>query len=242
MKKINLFCITYAGGSASVYVKWKDFLNPMINLRPVELAGRGSRFKHPFYHSISDAVEDIFRMIEPDCQQQDYALYGHSMGCVIVYELVYKILKLKCQPPLHVFFSGRYPPFMEKKEKKLHNLPDDEFISELKKFNGITQEVIENKELLEIILTICRNDYRILENYKSVSREKLNIDLSIMHGKYDESINISDLDEWQKATQKSCRIFQFSGGHFFIRDCMSEVVNIVNQNLLPYLSKSLDLK
>ena len=43
MEKINLFCLPYAGSSASVFFKWKKYLDEDIMLYPIELAGRGKR-------------------------------------------------------------------------------------------------------------------------------------------------------------------------------------------------------
>ncbi|WP_435261622.1 thioesterase domain-containing protein [Tenacibaculum sp. nBUS_03] len=43
-KKIKLFCLPYAGGSAkSIYSKWKESLDSAIELHPVELAGRRTK-------------------------------------------------------------------------------------------------------------------------------------------------------------------------------------------------------
>jgi len=36
-----LFCLPYAGGSESIYYKWKRHLRPSIELEPIELKGRG---------------------------------------------------------------------------------------------------------------------------------------------------------------------------------------------------------
>ena len=45
MKKKNLFCIPYAGGSSIIYNSWHKFLDINFELFPVELAGRGKRYK-----------------------------------------------------------------------------------------------------------------------------------------------------------------------------------------------------
>lgn len=43
MKKVKLFCIPYAGGSASIYLRWKKYFKEQVEIYPIELAGRGKR-------------------------------------------------------------------------------------------------------------------------------------------------------------------------------------------------------
>ncbi|MCS4470409.1 thioesterase domain-containing protein [Clostridium botulinum] len=43
-----LFCLPYAGGSEAIYHKWKKYLNPSIELSPIELKGRGKRYNEIF--------------------------------------------------------------------------------------------------------------------------------------------------------------------------------------------------
>lgn len=45
---MTLFCLPYAGGSGTVYYRWSNYIAPSINLYPIELKGRGKRFKETF--------------------------------------------------------------------------------------------------------------------------------------------------------------------------------------------------
>lgn len=140
MKKIKLFCFPYAGGASYSFVKWKRYLHDSIELCTVELAGRGSRLGSPFYQTIGEAVEDIFTSLKNEVKDNSYTLFGHSMGAVVIFELLNKINEADFQKPLHVFFSGRNPP--HKKEKRiLHNLDDNLFKQELLKLGGTPLEI-----------------------------------------------------------------------------------------------------
>ena len=104
MSKIKLFCFPYAGGSAAVYNRWKEYLNPEIELRPVELSGRGERMDEPLYTNMEDLIEDVFQLLEGEFEESEYALLGHSMGAMIIYELSRKIIDNNLKLPLHIFF------------------------------------------------------------------------------------------------------------------------------------------
>ncbi|MEY8742625.1 thioesterase II family protein [Bacillales bacterium AN1005] len=90
MKKINLFCIPFAGGSAVVYSKWKKNTDSFIQIHEVELPGRGRRMNEPLIDNMEAMVEDIFYSIKNNLTEP-YALFGHSMGGLLTYELCHKI-------------------------------------------------------------------------------------------------------------------------------------------------------
>ena len=60
---MKLFCIPYAGGSASVYSGWNPILRENIQLVPVELSGKGVRAAEPLYENWEDALEDVYSSI-----------------------------------------------------------------------------------------------------------------------------------------------------------------------------------
>ena len=47
-----------------IYKKWEHHLDGNIELRPIELAGRGSRIQDPLYKDFNDMVEDVFHQIK----------------------------------------------------------------------------------------------------------------------------------------------------------------------------------
>lgn len=235
MKRIRLFCLPYAGGSAMLYTRWKKFLHDSIELYPVELAGRGSRSKEPFYNSVNDAVDDIYNSIEETLDDTEFAFFGHSMGCVLVYELMYRIKELKNRIPIHAFFSGRYPPHIKRLDKIFHKMPKEEFIDEIYKIGGMQKEFFEHKELLDIFVPIIKADYKIIEEYNHVPKlEKFNIDITVFNGAQDKDVTPDDLKEWHSITNKACDVIEFEGGHFFILSKHEEIVEVVNRKTLYF--------
>ncbi|MCX7922799.1 MAG: thioesterase domain-containing protein [Clostridia bacterium] len=233
MSKIKLFCLPYAGGSAMVYSKWKRFLHNSIELCPIELAGRGKRFNEPFYESFGSAVEDVYNLVKSQIDDSKYAIFGHSMGSWLAYELILKLKESNYPEPVHAFFSGRYPPHIKHREEKIHMLPDDEFMSKILKYGGTPKELAENKELLAIFIPILRADYRILEtNDERPEICQLGYGISVLNGIEDAEVTQNDLDEWEKYAGESFNLYEFDGGHFFINDHTQKIVDIINRTLL----------
>jgi surfactin synthase thioesterase subunit len=227
---LRLFCLPYAGGSAAIYLKWKKYLDHSIELYPVELAGRGKRYQHPLYDSIQEAVDDVYEQIRKFIDQKPYAVFGHSMGSVIAYELYHKINRLHHHTPVHMFFSGRKAPHTPHDDKIHYTLPDAEFKTEILGLGGTPPEVFEHKELLDIFLPILRADYKVVETYQYVAPKSLiDCPISVLHGMKDGDIN--GVNEWDRHTQKDCKFYFFDGGHFFIHDETEKVAAILNDTL-----------
>lgn len=232
MKRIKLFCIPYAGGCGSLYYKWEKCLSPYIQLEPIELKARGKRFNERFYETLEEAVEDIFQNIKDKILNNEYAIYGHSMGCLLAYELYYKIDNMNIRKPTHMFFSGYKAPSIKRKERDMHLLPDDEFIKKVIDLGGTPEKVANNKELLNLVIPILRSDFRILDNYSyKDGRDKIQCDISVFNGKQDNII-LEEILKWKEHGDKGFKVYNFDGNHFFINNNVKNITSIINATLI----------
>lgn len=238
MNKLRLFCLPYAGGSATIYNRWKNKVINNIIIMPVELQGRGKRFLEPLYSSVEQAATDIFNYIINEVDEEEYAIFGHSMGCLLSYEVARKIKESGFKEPIHIFFSGKEPPHIKERGKTLHTLPDEEFISEIYKKGGMPKEIFENKEILKIFTPILKADFKIIETYAfKPDINKLNYNISVLNGSKDDEISHERIMEWKLYTNKECNIYEFDGGHFFIMDKEDEVLKLIGSTLQSELLK-----
>src|SRR5687767_2786944 len=86
--KVRLFCFPYAGGGASIYRGWENYLPPGVEVWPVQPPGRGSRFKEPAIPSMDDLVAAVAAAMEPFLDRP-IALFGHSVGAMASFELAH---------------------------------------------------------------------------------------------------------------------------------------------------------
>ncbi|MGG0811203.1 thioesterase domain-containing protein [Paenibacillus alvei] len=125
MSKTKLFCIPHAGGSASIYLKWRKMLPSTIQLIPLELSGRGARWNEPLYHHLEEAVEDLYTQVTRHIGS-DYILFGHSMGSLLAFELYYKLIGQDWPEPVQFIASGGKRPHLPR-ETIVHDLPLPQF-------------------------------------------------------------------------------------------------------------------
>lgn len=180
-------------------------------------------------------VDDVFSLINAQLDGTDYAIFGHSMGSLISYEVSHKLTQVYGMSPVHVFFSGRKPPNIEIKVKDYANMTDSEFLKEISKFGGLPGEILEERELVDMFLPALKSDFIMLGNYSYEEKSKgLESDITVLTGK-DDNIPIFELLEWRKHTKKECKFYTFSGGHFFIFDDVENVSKVINGTLDKYI-------
>jgi medium-chain acyl-[acyl-carrier-protein] hydrolase len=233
MSKIKLFCFPYAGGSAVIYNQWKQYLDPEIELIPIELAGRGKRIQESLYTDVPAVIDDVYGIVSKMINGVPFALFGHSMGGMISYQLYQKIREKGERSPVHVFFSGRSAPHVKRTdEKKYHLLEEVEFKKEVINLGGTPPEFFDHPELLEVFLPLLKNDFRLAEaNTHNGEIHPLECNISIFLGK-DDDLTTEQCDGWKKHTKKLCSIHYFEGGHFFLHEKTEQIVRLINNTLL----------
>lgn len=214
-----------------IYSSWKQYLRPEIEFHPIELAGRGRRITDPLYRTVAEMVEDALLIITEKLWGLPYALFGHSMGAMIVYELAQRIKKEKLPYPGHIFFSGRNAPQIPGKNKKLWSqMPDEEFQEEVLLLGGTSPEFFSYPELMSVFFPLLRNDFRLAEMDPSSEPSSLDCDITVFLGK-EEELTAEQCDGWKKHASQSCTICHLPGGHFFIHDQTKKIVTIINTAL-----------
>ncbi|RJE91397.1 thioesterase [Paenibacillus sp. 1011MAR3C5] len=229
---VTLICVPYAGGSAQVYKRWTGKLHPSLRLVPAELAGRGSRMGQPFYRNAAEAVEDLLPLVrEAALDAAPYAIFGHSMGSLLVYELLHALVEENMPLPVAAFLSGRGAPHCEHEQKlSLHELPDEEFLEEVKGLGGMPAELFQHRELLDLFLPILRADFKLVGEYEPQKRKPLPLKLTILSGKEDSTVKGS-LNDWELYAAGGCDLAFFEGGHFFVHEQEKEVLTLLNNTL-----------
>lgn len=230
---IQLFCFPYAGGSSAAYHPWKKLLNKGIELRPIELAGRGKRIVDELYKDCTAAVEDIFEIIKDEIASgKPYMLFGHSMGCIMVYELAQKIREFKLPAPKHIFFSGKGAVHIQEPDKiKCHLLNEQEFKEKVIELGGTPPEFFEYEELMMLLLPLLRNDFKVAETYQmNEPLRPFDQDITVFLGKEDEQ-TAEQREGWHLHTTETCHIHEFEGKHFFINDHWESLAKIIYEKV-----------
>ncbi|WP_428910881.1 thioesterase II family protein [Niallia sp. Krafla_26] len=233
---IKVFCLPYAGSSGTNYLKFIKLFSDHIQLIPLELPGRGVRFKEDLVYSISDMVDSVYPQIIEELEDcSTYAIWGHSMGGLIAFELIQQLLSdegIKIKPS-HAFFTGCKPPQRRTEKEGIADLTLEEFKQRVLAYGLVnTSLVFEDPNLSNIFIPIMRSDFIAVDRYEfNKNLPLLNINITSMTGTQDPSMTLDDCYAWQELTTGVNYVHHFNGNHFFIFDDVEKIASIIEKTL-----------
>ena len=231
MKRKKVFFLPYAGGSSMNYQSLFGCFSDEIEPIGLELAGRGKRYGEEFYASVDEAANDMMRLIRDDIDTEDYAIFGHSMGATIAFELYYQIEAMGLKLPKCLFISGRPSPNSFHQKINIMEYDDETFIKLISLYGGLPQE-FENHELRSILLPVLRADFKMLDEYVYQEKEnKIKSELIVLCGESDFSANKVESLKWEDFSEGRFTIYTFAEGHFFINEHIEEIAQIIEERM-----------
>jgi medium-chain acyl-[acyl-carrier-protein] hydrolase len=227
---LRLFLFPYAGGTTLIFRKWHEALPTNVETCSIELPGRGSRLHEPAFATMPPLVEAIAQAISPYLDKP-FAFFGHSMGAVISYELSRYLRRWQQVIPAQLFISGRRAPQIPDEELPTYNLPEPEFIEELRRLNGTPKAILEHPELLHLIMPQLRADFAVCQTYIYTPEAPLDCPISVFGGLEDHQVTRPTLEAWREQTTASFSLRMFPGDHFFLQTAVRTLLRILAEEL-----------
>ena len=205
---VRLFCFPYAGGGDSIFRSWQQSLSDTIEVCPVQLPGRDSRIAEPPCTDINQLVRAAGEGLAPHLDKP-FALFGHSMGALIVFELARHLKREYSAQPVHLFVSGRPSPQTISELYDLDQL--DSELPEMLHRQNATLEVLENRELMELLLPILRADLALCKSYVYTPQPSFSFSITVFGGLDDHSVPRQCLEGWREHTTGRFVLRMFPG-------------------------------
>jgi len=221
--RLRLFCFPYAGGGAAIYRLWPQSLPSEVEACMAQLPGRGTRLREEPFTNLDALVAAIAEAIAP-LLDKPFALFGHSMGAMISFELARRLREQGQPQPSHLFISGRRAPQLPNDDPISYNLPDAELGQELLRLNGTPKEVLEHPELMELMLPLLRADFSVVETYDYRPGVPLDCPLTVFGGLRDAEVSREQLEAWREQTTSEFALRMLPGDHFFLNDAQAQTL------------------
>jgi medium-chain acyl-[acyl-carrier-protein] hydrolase len=228
---LRLFCFPYAGGTAAMFREWPRYLPPEVELCAVQYPGRGTRMHELLIEEIPKLAHMIGTEIKPFLNKP-FAFFGHSMGALVSFELARRLQREGQSGPLQLFVSGCTAPHIRNVDDPTYNLPDTEFIDELRRLKGTPAEVLDNAELMQLMLPIIRADFKASQTYQYIPGEPLSCPVRACGGLKDEMVTRDKIEGWGEHTTSAFMAQMFPGDHFFLNTSQSLLTRILAQDLI----------
>lgn len=210
---VRLVCLPHAGAGAASFTRWLELFPPAISAVRVQLPGREDRAAEPPLRRVRDAVDALLPQITRLTDAR-VALYGHSMGALVAFELA-RTLSAAGDPPAHLFISGRRAPHRPASTVPIHHLPDDAFVAELEAMGGTGGTVSRNPAFRRYALQLIRADLELCEEYIYWPEPKLQCPITAFYGTDDPVVAVDEIEAWEMQTDAAFAVQAFPGDHFF---------------------------
>lgn len=228
--RMRLLCFPYAGGAAHLFRQWPQRLPEDVGVCAVQPPGRGSRLREPPFTSLRELVAAAAPALRP-FMDRPFAFYGHSMGALISYELARRLREEGRPGPSRLFVSGCRAPQLTDARDITHDLPDPEFVDELRRLGGTPAAVLDSAELLQIMLPLLRADFAATQTYKYSEGPPLGCPLTAIGGLEDEEVTRRHLVPWRELTTGAFSLYMLPGAHFFLHTSQAALLEIVARQL-----------
>jgi len=212
--RVRLFCFPFAGGSASAFQRWAQAGLRDVDILAVQYPGRETRIREPLCRRAPELVQALGPVLRP-LLDRPFAFFGYSLGTYVSLELAHWLQHEGAPAPLGLMLAAGSSPH-QKQSRKRYTLGDGELLEELGKYGGTPPQVLENRELMELLLPVLRADFEMAEEYQRAVEPRLSLPFSVWGGQEDASPAPEALEGWRDYTTGPCTLQLFPGGHFFM--------------------------
>ena len=217
---MKLLCFPHAGGISLYYGFLRKYTYRNLDRILVfdyprdSLIPSGTPDDFRFYTSA--AADYIRKNTAPD---EDYLLFGHSMGAFVACEAGLIMQNIDGHPPKGVVVSGQNPPYAVTMGK--HTEVPDDMYEFAKKLGGVPQKILDHPEICERFYRFAETDLKAVSQYAPVlpePSERLAHGL-LIYGADDIIVDKAYTGDWDKTFRCMEPPKIFDGDHFYFNQC-----------------------
>jgi len=229
--RLRLFGLPHAGGGLGVFRGWADLLPGDVEMAAPCLPGRDARAAEPPLTCMADLAERLADDLEEGLDTP-YALFGHSLGALVAFDLAHEILRRGGPPPMALIVSGQRAPSLPYPHKPVFHLDDGAFIDAVQaRHEAIPAAILAHPEMLAHYRRLLRADFTLVEDYRYVSREPLPCPIVCIRGEDDKFVTADQASGWRAESRDGCTFETVPGGHFYLRDLQSPLFGVLSRVL-----------
>lgn len=219
---LTVYCVPHAGGTERAFVRWRRDMPEDLRIVPLRISGKGLRSREPRQPDPAEVAADLAAQIDPD---QEYVLFGHSLGGLLAYETTRHLCARDAPAPRCLVVAGTRPPHHIEPHDyaTLTELDDDPLLDALAEHNAIPAG-LRTSPMRRLFVPVLRADLALVSRYTVDTRlAPLPVELRVWYGDADSGTPREVMAQWDEYSTKTTRLVAFAGGHFFPHDDLDAV-------------------
>ncbi|MCX5203716.1 alpha/beta fold hydrolase [Streptomyces sp. NBC_00237] len=231
--RMRLVCLPHAGGSASFFHSWGHAFGADVEVMAVRYPGRQERIAENPVTGMERLAEAVTEALLP-CIDTPLALFGHSMGGSLGYEIALRLQERHGAPPSVLMVSCRKAPHLLTARTAAFS-SDDELVAEVQRLGGTDTSLLDDPDLRELILPAIRADFGTVAGYTARPGVPLDCPVVAYVGDSDPDVDVEEVRGWQGLAPKGFDLKVLPGGHFYLVDRRDELIGDIRARLAPEL-------
>ncbi|MEU8891472.1 alpha/beta fold hydrolase [Streptomyces sp. NPDC048442] len=228
--RLRLVCLPHAGGTAGAFHRWEASLPRDVELVAVQYPGRQDRFAEACVSDMAELADSVAQALLP-LLGRPFALFGHSMGAALAYEVALRLETLYRARPQQLFVSAQVAPGSPRRSRDLHLQDDETMVAGLLKLGGMDEALTADPDLLALVLPSFRADLTLIETYRPVGARPVTTSVTAYAGDADAGVPMADVAAWSALSTGDFDLRVFPGGHFYLVERESEVIEDIARRL-----------
>ncbi|MEU7003415.1 alpha/beta fold hydrolase [Nonomuraea sp. NPDC046570] len=224
--RLLLFCLPYAGAGAGAFRGWAAAADPRIEVLPVVLPGREGRYNEAVPVDVGELTDAIAARAD-----RPYAIYGHSMGGRLGFEVVRELRRRGGRLPRRLVLGGCRPPDTLEPLGELAKVTDEDLLARLTELGGLPAEVLAEPELVELVLPTLRADFAWLDAYVYAPEPPIEVPITAFAAEDDPAVPYDLMRGWSRHTAAGFGMRTETGGHFFLHQARDRILETICEDM-----------
>lgn len=229
--RLRLLCLPHAGGSATFFHGWGHAFGDDVEVLAARYPGRQERIAEEPLTSIEDLADALAAELPP-LLDVPLAVFGHSMGASVGYELALRLEAHHRAAPELLMVSCRKPPHLLT-PRTAALAGDAALVDEVRRLGGTDAALLDDEDLRELVLPAIRADFGAVARYTARPGIPLGCPVVGYLGADDPDIRTDEVAAWAGIAPKGFDLKVLPGGHFYLVDQRDTLVTDIRARLEP---------
>lgn len=219
--ELTVLFLHHAGGSAAGWAPFAEHLPSRWRLLGLDLPARVTAPARTACRSTAEAVERLLPAVAGELSVP-YAVFGHSMGALVAYELV-RALERRGSTPVWLGVSGMPAPRLVGGGERRDRWEPERLVQFMRELGGIPESAFRLPALVDRMVRTLRGDLAIVDGYRYTDGPPLRTAVSVFSGDADPVADAELVRPWAEQARSEVAFHTWPGGHFYLFDRIAEV-------------------